>query len=75
MLLRRSYVIRVLILLLALCGLSRAEEPLPPDKAFRFSARMLDSTTIEARWQIVDGYYMYRDKFKFSLEGDRKSVV
>ena len=75
MLPRQSYMIRVVILLLALCGLARAEEPLPPEKAFRFSARMLDSTTIEARWQIVDGYYMYRDKFKFSLEGGTLGTI
>ncbi len=57
------------LLLLALTGLARAEEPLPPEEAFRFSARMIDAKTIEARWQITDQYYMYRDKFKFALEG------
>jgi thiol:disulfide interchange protein DsbD len=62
--------IRFLFLLLfALTGMARAEEPLPPEQAFRFSARAIDSKTIEARWQITDGYYMYRDKFKFVLEG------
>jgi len=44
-----------------------ADEPLDPDVAFKFSARAVDSRTIEARWQIADGYYMYRDKFHFSL--------
>ena len=57
------------LLLLALTGTARAEEPLPPEEAFRFSARAIDAKTIEARWQITDGYYMYRDKFKFVLEG------
>jgi thiol:disulfide interchange protein DsbD len=57
------------LLLLALPGLARAEEPLPPEQAFRFSAQMIDAKTIEARWQITDQYYMYRDKFKFALEG------
>jgi thiol:disulfide interchange protein DsbD len=62
--------IRLLFLLLfALTGAARAEEPLPPEEAFRFSARTVDAKTIEARWQITDGYYMYRDKFKFVLEG------
>jgi len=62
--------IRLLFLLLfALTGLARAEEPLAPEQAFRFSAKAIDADTIEARWQIVDGYYMYRDKFKFVLEG------
>ncbi|MCX7154851.1 MAG: protein-disulfide reductase DsbD [Rhodocyclales bacterium] len=62
--------IRLLFLLLfSLTGLARAEEPLAPEQAFRFSARAIDANTIEARWQIVDGYYMYRDKFKFALDG------
>ena len=62
--------IRLLFLFLfALTGMARAEEPLPPEQAFRFSARVVDAKTIEARWQITDQYYMYRDKFKFALEG------
>lgn len=59
----------MLLLLLALSGLTRAEEPLPPEQAFRFSARAVNARTIEARWQITDQYYMYRDKFKFAVEG------
>ncbi len=67
--------IRFLFLLLfALTGMARAEEPLPPEEAFRFSARAIDAKTIEARWQITDGYYMYRDKFKFVLEGGTLGV-
>ena len=29
--------------------------PLPPDRAFRFSARMIDARTVEARFAIADG--------------------
>lgn len=62
--------IRLLFLFFfALTGLAQAEEPLDPLLAFRFSARAVDANTIEARWQITDQYYMYRDKFKFVLEG------
>ncbi|MBI3526326.1 MAG: protein-disulfide reductase DsbD, partial [Betaproteobacteria bacterium] len=43
------------------------DEPLDPNQAFQFSARAVDAKTIEARWQIADGYYMYRDKFHFEL--------
>ena len=57
------------LLLFALARLAHAEEPLPPEQAFRFSARAIDAKTIEARWQITDQYYMYRDKFKFVLDG------
>jgi thiol:disulfide interchange protein DsbD len=41
---------------------------LPPDQAFRFSARALDEKTLEARFSVTDGYYLYRDKMKFDLE-------
>ncbi len=40
-------------------------ELLEPDKAFALSTRVLDAQTLEARWKIADGYYMYRDKFRF----------
>ena len=59
----------LLLLLFVLTGLARAEEPLAPEEAFRFSARAVDARTLEARWTIADGYYMYRDKFRFALEG------
>ncbi|WP_296886049.1 protein-disulfide reductase DsbD [Thiobacillus sp.] len=48
---------------------AHAEEFLEPEAAFALSARALDVDTLEARWQIADGYYMYRDKFKFELKG------
>jgi thiol:disulfide interchange protein DsbD len=59
----------LLLLLFAMTSPTRAEEPLAPEEAFRFSARAVDARTVEARWAIADGYYMYRDKFKFALEG------
>jgi thiol:disulfide interchange protein DsbD len=42
--------------------------PLPPEKAFRFSARLVDPQTVEARFAIADGYYLYRDKIRFTVE-------
>ena len=32
------------------------------------SARPLDPTTVEARFTIADGYYLYRDKLKLTVE-------
>ncbi|MBU1395149.1 MAG: protein-disulfide reductase DsbD [Gammaproteobacteria bacterium] len=67
--------IRLLCALPALWGaltifpVAHAEEFLDPEIAFKFSARALDANTLEARWQIADGYYMYRDKFRFTVEG------
>ena len=41
---------------------------LPPEQAFRLSARALDPSTIEARFEVADGYYLYRDKMHFTTE-------
>ncbi len=40
---------------------------LPPDEAFRFFAEVRDAQTLWVSWRIADGYYLYREKFKFSL--------
>jgi thiol:disulfide interchange protein DsbD len=45
------------------------DDLLEPEKAFRLSARALDPATVEVRFQIADGYYMYRDKFGFAVAG------
>src|SRR5262245_29081208 len=58
-----------LILLLAVFSLARAAEPdlLEPDKAFRFSAQLTDARSIEINYRIAPGYYLYREKFRFSV--------
>ena len=38
---------------------------LEPEKAFKYSARALDASSVEVRFAIVDGYYMYRERFRF----------
>jgi thiol:disulfide interchange protein DsbD len=60
----------VILLLLALILPARAAEPdlLEPDKAFRFSARVLGPDALEVRYQIASGYYLYRDKFRFTVQ-------
>ncbi len=62
---------RTLIFLLAfLASLAHAEEFLDPAIAFKPSARALDGQTIEVVFNIAKGYYLYRDKFRFAVEGD-----
>jgi thiol:disulfide interchange protein DsbD len=70
---------RLLLLLLALTvvapssaqlKLGGADSLLEPEKAFRFSARALDASTVEVRFAIASGYYLYRDRFKFAAEGN-----
>ena len=63
--------------LLLLCGLlmlaaapARADDDfLDPELAFKFSAHMVDGHTLAVTYQIADGYYMYRERFKFAANG------
>lgn len=59
-----------LLYFLLLSALAQAAQPelLEPEKAFRFSARVLDASTIEVRYQIAEGYYLYRERFAFAAE-------
>jgi len=59
----------LLILLLAVSCLARGAEPelLEPDRAFRFSAQLKDARSIEVSYRIAPGYYLYRDKFRFTV--------
>jgi thiol:disulfide interchange protein DsbD len=48
-------------------GLPTQPKLLPPEQAFRLSVRALDPSTIEARFDVADGYYLYRDRIHFSV--------
>ncbi|MFV1974010.1 MAG: protein-disulfide reductase DsbD, partial [Thiohalobacterales bacterium] len=43
-------------------------ELLPPDEAYRITATASSSDTLQVRWDIADGYYMYRDRMRFSTD-------
>lgn len=60
---------RRLLLALALlcCAPARAAgDFLEPEAAFRPSVRMIDRTHAEVRFDVADGYYMYRERFAFA---------
>ncbi|MBL8475739.1 MAG: protein-disulfide reductase DsbD [Methyloversatilis sp.] len=58
-----------LLLILSVGVLARAEPALLPlEQAFRLSATVVDATTVEVRFDIADGYYLYRDKLGFAAE-------
>ncbi len=62
---------RILLLLFSLCfSLAQAQEFLDPAIAFKPSVRALDGQTIEVRYEIAKGYYLYRDKFRFRVDGE-----
>ncbi len=58
----------LLAALLVAAPASGANDLLEPEKAFRFSARALDTSAIEVSFAIADGYYLYRERFKFVLQ-------
>nr|MDJ0872294.1 protein-disulfide reductase DsbD [Gammaproteobacteria bacterium] len=51
-------------------GLGDEDEFLEPDKAFPFSGWAEDGETLVATWSIAEGYYLYRDKFRFRLKNN-----
>lgn len=60
---------------LAQLGASIGMEPvdddiLPPEEAFQFDASVIDASTLNLRWTIADGTYLYQDKVKIALRGD-----
>ncbi|TAK37335.1 MAG: protein-disulfide reductase DsbD [Betaproteobacteria bacterium] len=57
-----------LFLVVTLAAPAAAQDLLEPEKAFRMQARALDAQNLEVRFAIADGYYMYRERFKFALE-------
>jgi thiol:disulfide interchange protein DsbD len=60
----------LLALIALLASPARAEDEfLDPSEAFKFTAKMVDGHTIAVNFQIADGYYMYRERFKFSAAG------
>ncbi len=67
----RLFFLPLVCALLALVGsfAHAAGEPLPPDQAFRVSARALDDKTVEVRFLAADEYYLYRHRFKFEADG------
>jgi thiol:disulfide interchange protein DsbD len=57
----------MLTLWLAMAGPARgADDFLPPEQAFRFSAVMAGADAVEVRFEIAPGYYMYRERFAFA---------
>ena len=57
------------LLLALLAGpAAAADDLLEPEKAFRFSTQVLDGA-VEVRYAIAQGYYLYRDRFRFEADG------
>ncbi len=57
--------------------LTGAKHPefLDPEEAFIVSAKAVSENVIKVQWQIADGYYLYKDKFQFSLQGNDLTIT
>jgi len=67
---RLAFLVLVLVCLPALAQLKGSTDNLlEPEKAFRFSARAPDDASVEVRFAIAEGYYMYRERFRFEAQG------
>jgi thiol:disulfide interchange protein DsbD len=53
---------------------SNESDFLPPDVAFRVSARV-DGTVVRVRWIIADGYYLYRHRIDIKAESPDLAVA
>ena len=47
-----------------------AEDFLPPEQAFVFSVRALDTRNVEIVFTVAEGYYLYREAFAAAADGD-----
>lgn len=47
----------------------QAPDLLENERAFAFAARGVDAQTLEVRFVVAPGYYLYRDKLRFSVDG------
>jgi len=65
------YALAALLSLFAFAPALAEDDLLDPEKAFRFSARVVDNSQIEGRFQVAKGYYLYKDKIQFSADSAR----
>lgn len=70
---------RILALLLLLFATAvpaaNMDNLLEPEKAFRMSVRPLDARTVEVSFAIAEGYYMYRERFRFAADPASKAKL
>jgi len=65
-LLRPVWALLALLLLTLGAPARAADEFLDPDQAFQLSVRVLDAKRLELSYKVAPGYYLYRERFKFS---------
>jgi thiol:disulfide interchange protein DsbD len=51
------------------------QEILPPDQAFKISAKAITANQLEISWDIAEGYYLYRNKIQFTSKTESIHTV
>jgi len=51
------------------------EEFLAPDDAFKLNVAVDEDGKLKAYWQVAEGYYLYKNKFKFELLGKQTATL
>jgi thioredoxin:protein disulfide reductase len=69
---RRWVGMALLAAVLGWSTVAAAEEFLPPEQAFAFSVRPVDSRTVRLHWDIAPGYHLYRDRI--TVQSDVEGV-
>lgn len=60
---RISGIVGCLMALITAClPVAWADDFLPPDKAFAFTASIVDSNTVHLHWDVAPGYHLYKDR-------------
>ena len=63
---RKSLFVLSSLVMLASSQISFAEDFLDPEVAFKVSAKMVEPGVAEIQFSIAEGYYLYRERLKFS---------
>ena len=64
--------LRLLALLFLCLPMAWADDFLPPEKAFVFSAISADGQSIQLHWDVAPGYHLYKDRI--SVQPDRPGI-
>ena len=71
--------LQIIFLCLLLIGQSAValadDELLPPEQAFKISAKAVTSDQLEISWDIAEGYYLYRNKMQFKSKTEQIHTV
>ena len=66
--LSRAWALAVALLVVVSSASAQQPKLLEPERAFAFSVQAIDESTVEARFAIANGYYLYREKLKFAVD-------